>query len=342
MSFADLQRRADTAWDGAQLPEALRFYRAGVELNPRWVGGLWRLGLLFWMAECDLEARGALRRLVEVAPDSSQGWPLLGVSEYRLQEYEDALAHLTQGTALGLAPGVLTLEAQQTLALLLVRGGDYAGAGRILNGLVRERPDDPELLAACGLVALRMPLLPSEVEATDEDLVRTAGRPARAAFAGQLEEAWAGFDELIARYPKTQGVHLAYGLVLSHEADPRAVGMLRKEAELFPQSADAQTALALEIITRGDPAEALEPARAAAELTGGSFSSRLALGRALLATGRLDEALVELEEAANLDPDNVEACVALAQAYQEAGRSEDVARVREKLKDLYRQRERAQ
>ena len=48
VSLEELERRGDAAWDGARLPEALRFYRAGVALNPRWVKGLWRLALLFW------------------------------------------------------------------------------------------------------------------------------------------------------------------------------------------------------------------------------------------------------------------------------------------------------
>jgi tetratricopeptide (TPR) repeat protein len=342
VSFEELERRADAAWDGARLPEALRFYRAGVELNPRWVNGLWRLGLLFWMTDCPAEGRDALRRLLAVTPDSSQGWALLGLTEYQLHEYDQSLLHLSRGTEIGLPEGAIALEARHALALLLVRSGDFAAGARALSALSRVKPDDPELLMASGLVALRMPRLPSEVEATDEDLVRSAGRAAHAALAGEMEEALEAFDALTARYPTTRGVHLAYGLVLSHAAFPGALEMLQKEVELFPDSADAQAALALEILTRGDPAAALAPARAAVELRPGWFSSQLALGRALVATGATREAIVALEEAARLDPESVETHVALAQAYQSAGRTEDVERTRQKLTELYARRERAE
>ena len=294
------------------------------------------------MADCSDEGREALRGLLAVTPNSSQGWALLGLLEFRLGEYEEALLHLSRGTEIGLPEGAIAVEARQTLALLLVRNGDFAAGARALSSLSRVKPDDPDLLMASGLVALRLPLLPSEVEASDEDLVRMTGQAALASLAGEMETALQAFDALIARYPNTRGVHLAYGLVLSHQALPGGVEMIEKEVVLFPDNADAQAALALEKLTRGDPAAALAPARAAVELRPGWFSSQLALGRALLATGATEEAIAALEEAARLEPENVETYVALAQAYQSAGRTEDVERARRTLTELYAKRERAE
>jgi len=336
--FEELERRANGAWDADRVADALRLYRAGIELDPRWLEGRWRLALLFWLAECDLEARDAVRRLVELAPDNGRGWALLGVSEYRLQEYDQALLHLSRAAALGLSEGGVGREAQHALALLLGRSGDYARASRALNDLIRKGSDDLEILMACGLVALRMPRLPSEIEKADEDLVRTAGRAARAAYSGAVEGARKWFDELVARYPRRRGVHFAYGLVLSREASPEAIGMLRKEVELFPDNAEAQAKLAFEILDRGDPHQALAPARAAVELTPDSYWSQLALGRALLATGATEEAVVPLEEAARMSPDREETYLALALAYGRAGRPNDVERARQKLKELYLER----
>jgi tetratricopeptide (TPR) repeat protein len=336
--FGELERRANAAWNADRVADALRYYRAGVELDPLWLQGRWRLALLFWLAECDLEARDVVRRLVELAPDNGRGWALLGVSEYRLQEYDQALLDLSRAAALGLSEGGVGREAQRALALLLARSGEYARASRALNELVRRGSDDPEVLMACGLVALRMPCLPSEIEKADEDLVRTAGQAARATFSGALEEARARFAELIARYPRRRGVHFAYGVVLSREALPEALTMLRKEVALFPDNAEAQARLALEILDRGDPPEALAPAQAAVEHNPDSYWSQLALGRARLATGAVEEALVPLEEAARMAPDREATYVALAVAYERAGRSRDVERVREKLKELYLKR----
>jgi len=44
--FEELARRASEAWKEGQLEDALRFYRAGVELNPLWDEGWWTAATL--------------------------------------------------------------------------------------------------------------------------------------------------------------------------------------------------------------------------------------------------------------------------------------------------------
>jgi tetratricopeptide (TPR) repeat protein len=337
--FEELQERADAAWDADRVAEALRFYRAGVDLNPLWLDGRWRLALLFSLAGCDVEARDTVEVLADRAPESAQAWSLLGLSEYRAGEYEPALVHLSRAAGLGFPRGSVGFEAKRALVLLLGRSGEFAGAARFLDELVQERPDDAETVVACGLVALRRRLLPSEIAPGDDAVVEATGRAVRAALSGEQEEARERFDDLVARYPTTRGVHFAYGLVLSEEdASPRAREMLRREVELFPDNAEAWTLLAFETLEQGPPAEALEPARAAVELTPDSFWSRLALGRALLAAGQVDEAVATLEQLAREHPEREDTYVPLALAYERAGRPDDVQRVRDTLRDIYLKR----
>ena len=329
-----------TALTSGRSEEAERLYQTGVELQPQWAEGWWRLGVLHFDAERFTDARDALARLVRLERDSALAWALLGLSEYQLAQYDRALVSLSTAVSLRVPDQEpMGREAVHYLTLLLIRSGDFQAAPAHLTRLVHLEPDDPELVAACGLMALRMPRLPSEIPVAERDLVVTAGRAAYAAFALRTEEARQRFEELIAKFPKSRGVHYAYGLFLSREASGKALPVLRKEIELFPDHAGAQLEVAFEILDRGVPADALTPAQAAARLAPESYASHLALGRALVATGAPDEGITELEWASRLAPESPEIYVALAQAYASSGRVQDVARARAKLIELTAKRE---
>jgi predicted Zn-dependent protease len=335
VSFEETARRATEAWAAGRSDEALALVRAGVALNPLWREGWWLLGLIHTEADRFAEAREALLRLVSLEPDAGPAWALLGLCEYRLQDYERALAHLWKGTTLGkFDDEALHRESQLHFALLLMRNGDFGAASKPLARVVARSHTEPRLQIPCGLFALRRPLLPEEVRPEDRDLVATAGRAGCAALALSADEARAGFEDLIARYPTARGVHLAYGLFLRREALPGALAMLQQEVRLYPDQAEVQAEIAFEILERGTPAEALVPALAAVRLSPGSGESHLALGRALAATGAIEESLVELEQAARLSPESRGVYLALAQAYASAGRTGDVERARAKLRAL--------
>jgi predicted Zn-dependent protease len=333
--FEELEQRAAESWDAGRTDEAVRFYRAGVELNSRWHDGWWDLALLLSDAGCLEAARDALRHVVQLKPAAGPGWALLGLSEYGLGLHDAAFADLSRGVSLGLAGAPDTgRRALHALTLLLIRRGDFTTPSKNLSILVRLEPGDPEIATACGLMALRMPRLPSEVPDADRDVVAAAGRAGCAAFAGRQREAREGFRELAERHPTARGVQFAYGLLLAREGSPEALPTLRREVERYPDNGEAHLEIAFDLLERGDPGEALSPARVAVRLLPGSPSSRLALGRALLATGAVTEAVEELETANGLDPSLRDVYVALAQAYARAGRPADVARARARLQEL--------
>jgi predicted Zn-dependent protease len=330
--FEELSRRAGEAWEADRVEEAVRFLRAGVDLNPLWHDGWWRLAQALAEASCFDAAREAARRVVRLRPGAGPGWILLGLSEAGLGRHDQAFADLSRGISLGAASAPeIGRRGLHALTLLLIRRGDFTTPSKHLAILVRLEPEDEELVAACGLLALRRPRLPSEITAGDRPVVMAAGRAAFAAFAGRAEESRRGFRELVARYPGVRGVHFAYGLALSREGSPEGLPMLRREVELFPDHGEAQLETALAILERGDAKDALDPGRAAARLLPESPWSHLALGRALLATGEVGEAVAELERARGLGPEVRDVYVALAQAYARAGRPGDVERARREL-----------
>jgi predicted Zn-dependent protease len=333
--FEELSRRADEAWAAGREEEAVRFYRAGVDLNPLWHDGWWRLGITLSDAGCHEAARDALRHVVELRPRGGAGWTLLGLAEYGMGHRDAAFAGLSRGIDLGAASAPeIGRRGLHALTLLLIARGDFTTPSKHLTILVRIEPDEPELVAACGLMALRRASLPSEVPESEREVVAAAGRAARAAYAGRADEARRGFHDLVACYPAARGVHFAYGLVLAREGSPEALSVLRREVELFPDNAEAHLEIAFAILERGEGKDALVPGRAAARLLPESPWSHFALGRALLASGSVEEAVAELEHASRLGPDVREVYVALAQAYARAGRAADVERTRETLRQL--------
>jgi len=333
--FEELARQAREAWAAGQSEEALRFFRAGVELNPLWDEGWWYVGSAHYEAGRFADARDAFRRVVQLKPDAGPAWALLGLCEYELGEYDSALESLWMAESRGLdKQGGIGRAAHRHLALLLIRNGQFDLSVKYLTPLAIVEPESPQLLAACGLMTLRIPILPSEIPDSDRELVMMTGRAVYSALGRKHEKARERFDALIARHPTAPRVHYAYGLYLSLESSEDALPLLRKEVELFPDNAQAHIQIAFEILTRGDPSDALASARASVLLAPELFSSHLVLGRVLVETGALEEGLDELEQAARLAPDVPDIQVALARGYARAGRTEDVERARARLSEL--------
>src|SRR6266850_111252 len=76
-SFETLTANALSAREGGRIDEAIRNYRAAVELRPSWDEGWWYLGTLLYDADHFEEAIPALRRVVDLAPKAGPAWAFL-------------------------------------------------------------------------------------------------------------------------------------------------------------------------------------------------------------------------------------------------------------------------
>jgi tetratricopeptide (TPR) repeat protein len=331
VSFEEAARRAAAARDAGDADEAIRWYRRGTALRPAWDEGWWYVGALSYERQRPAEAAEAFRRFVVLKADSGAGWAMRGLAEFDAKRYDTARQHLAKALRL---ESVGNLEIRNSvyhhLALLDIRGGRFEFAVEPLTSLARSQPESPSLVAACGLVLLREPYLPSEIPAAKRELVEAAGRAAYSAMGGK-PEARERFEDAIRRFPRTPGLHYGYGGYLRQQGADQAqaaIEQFEKEIEVDPKAVYPRLEIAFELMKQGEHAAALPYAQAAVRLAPALFVPHFALGRALVETGQLERGIAAFEKAVSLAPDVPETHAALARAYVQAGRRADAEKER--------------
>jgi len=337
VGFDEAARRAATAREAGEVDAAIRWYRHGAALRPGWDEGWWYLGAFAYERRQSKEAVEAFSRFVGLKPDSGVGWAMRGLAEFDAGRYDIARQHLAKGLQLG---SVGTLEIRnsvyQTLALLYVREGRFELAVEPLSTLARTQPESPSLVAACGLLLLRMAHLPSDITADEREVVEAAGRAAYSAMGGK-PEARGRFEEALRRFSRTPGLHYGYGAYLRQQVADQsraAIEQFEKEIEVDPKAVYPRLEIAFELMKQGEHKAALPYARDAAGLAPALFVPHFALGRALVGSGQLAAGIAALEKAVGLAPDVPEARAALARAYAQAGRPADAERERLAVQNL--------
>ncbi|HKV40222.1 MAG TPA: tetratricopeptide repeat protein, partial [Blastocatellia bacterium] len=303
-TFAELSKRADAARLSGRLEEAIGLYFQALKMRPSFDDGWWYLGTLLYDRDRYEPARDAFKVLVSHLPDRGSAYAMLGLCEFQTREYENALAHLEEGRKFGLAANEdLIAVARYHVGILLTRFERYDDGREALAGLAR-RPETPSLIEAFGLNALRMPILPSEIQPDQRELVLAAGRAAYHAAGLRSTDAKAALDRLIAAYPKTPWVHYLYGTFLLSEKPDQALEEFRHELEISPNNFMADLQIAFEYLKRTDYKAAQPFAEKALSLAPESPAPHDMLGKILVEDGDLDRGIGELELAAKIAPNS--------------------------------------
>ena len=339
LSFDELAKRAASAREADAPEEAVKWYRRGVKLSPSWEEGFWYLGSLCYSTDRYTEARDAFSKFVALKPDAGPAWALLGLSEFKLKQYDEAQRHLAKGMSLGsVGNGEIRKVVYYHFALLRIRAGQFELALEPLQTLARSGPETPALLDACGLVALRDARLPADILAEKREMARAAGAAVYSGLSLKLDEMRSRFEVLLVRYPAVPNLHYTYGLFLKDVDAAKALAAYEREVEVQPDAVLPRLELAFAHETSGRYAEALPWAEAAVTLAPRLFAAHYALGRALVELGPADRAVQELEEAVRLAPESPEVRFALVRAYGAAGRTDDVERERAVFRKLVAER----
>lgn len=350
-SFNNLAQSAQQALEANRIPDAIHLYEKATEIRPDWSEGWWHLGTLLFDAGSFREAHDAFLRFITTErKQPGPGFAMLGLSEFQLRNYSQALAALERARILGLGnnpdfvhsvlyhDGILqTLLGQPEVALQRLT--------LVANQIAAAHPNAPkdavlgdsELLDAFGLAALRIPKLPSESSAAQDSVVRLAGHAQALVALQDRVTADEEFKKLVATYPSEHGVYYMYGVFLLKEDPPRATAEFLREIQVSPSHYAARIQLALEFLRTGEYEQGLKYAREAVTLAPKNFVAHVACGRLWLALNKTDRALQELHTAVRLAPGSPDAHFALSRALAQAGRNREAEHERaefERLKKL--------
>jgi tetratricopeptide (TPR) repeat protein len=339
VSFETIAANAARAREANAVDEAIRWYRRGVQMRPRWDEGWWYLATLLYDRDRYAESRDAFTRLLRLKPDAGPAWALRGLCRFQLKDYETALADLSKWASEGERGNAETgLVALYHLAILRIRGGQFELALAPMTQLCSSGPESPQLVRVAGLMLLRMQSFPGEVPKEKQEMVDVAGRAYYSWLAQRTDEARVRFKELIDRYPEAPNAHYCYGLFLRSQGSGEALAEFQEEMKVQPSSVYPRLEMAFDLIKRGDYSAARPYAEDAVKLAPGLFAAHNALGRVLVELDQLQRGIGELEEAARLAPETPEMFHALAHAYDVAGRTEDAEKARATFLELEQRR----
>ena len=281
-------------------------------------------------------AAANLKVAVQTDKQNGTGWAMLGLSEFHLKDYDNALIHLQRGQELGISGSPESLQsAKYTLGLLLVHNGQFDRAAEILVTALGPAPLDNNVEIALGLALLRRPLLPEQIDPGQIALLTSAGKIAALLQNSQYDTAFLQFKPLLQQYPSTPFLHYAYGTALMALSEfDEASAQMRAEIPISPSSDLPWVRLASIALRQHNPAAAIPSARRALALAPDSAEAHYLLGRASLETGDQAAAVKELEVAARLSPDSPEIHFNLARAYAKAKMPEAAERERNTFAEL--------
>ena len=328
-SFSDVASRALAAREANDLPAAIELYQQALKLNAQWPDGWWFLGSLQYGTGAYAEARDALSHYLELNANAAPALAMRGLCEFETGEYSRSLNDIERALALGAANQPRNEKIlRYHEALLLTRTGRFEDALRSYAFFTHPEDSNPELLLAIGLAGLRIPLLPKELKADQQELYVSAGQAALDVMKKDQETGHVEFQRLFERVPPVPNVHYLYGYLLYPTDPDQAMVEFKNELQVNPSNAVVEVMLAWIPLMQNDGFAALPHARKAAAEDPALASAQLVLGRALTETGDTKAGIERLEKTVELQPDNLEVHLALAKAYSKSGRKEDARRER--------------
>jgi tetratricopeptide (TPR) repeat protein len=342
--FERLSAQATSAREAGRFEEAIELYRKALALRPRWLDGLWYMGTLLYERDAYREAAQLFAKAGELQPKAGAAWAMLGLCEYRLARYDDALGHLHKARRVGLVnnPELIRVMIYHEGLLLLLRG-DFETAHQRFSALAYEGLNTEDLLIGLGLASLRNPVTPSQIgpDHRDRAMIRRVGWAEFQAAQKNRTDAQSEYERLIADFPKTPNIQYAFGrfLLNSRRDEEGALAAFHREIENAPDSAVARIQIAYLKLKSKDTAAGIPFAEEALKLSPRNAVGHYVLGRLLFDIGQTERSIKELEGARNLAPMAPNIHFALARAYSRANRKADAERARETFTRLNKQAE---
>jgi tetratricopeptide (TPR) repeat protein len=261
-----------------------------------------------------------LKEWLKQNPESGTGWAVLGLDEFRLNDFDNAFIHLDRGVNLGLRGSPQSLQAARyTFGLLLIHAGEFERASDVLASALNSGPLDQKVEYALGLALLRRREIPGQEKQQESDLVRSAGKIAVLLNNSQYDAAFPQFQRLIKENASVPFLHYAYGTALLAVSEfDEAAAQMQAEISISPTSELPYIRLASIALRQHNFSGAITWSRRALLLAANSAEAHYLLGRASLESGDDVTALRELDTASRLSPASPEIHFNLAKAYARA------------------------
>ena len=265
--FDALVSAAASARDAQDFPKAIQLTEQALKLNAGWTEGWWLLGSMQFNRNDFAGAEVALSRLLALDPDSGPARAMRGVAEYQTGDFATALSDIQRAIALGAANNAQngTLLRYHE-ALLLTRNNRFEEALTDYGFFIKAGKSNDELLTALGLAGLRVPLLPRELGRGQQEMYEAAGRAIAAFQSGDDTAARLQFQDFFQRFPNVPWSHFVYGYLLYSADSAGALREWRREVQVSPDNATANSTLAWALLVNDQPADALPFAQKAEAL----------------------------------------------------------------------------
>ncbi len=311
------------------LKEAEAEYRAVLKSAPKYAEAYANLGAVLIRLNRYHEGISAYEKAYKLQPGLKPVLLNIGIAYYRHQEFEKAVNAFKRF----LAVSPENAQAIQLTAFSLVELGRDEEALTYLEKALNSTPNDPGLLYAVGLAALRLkrPMVTGTIELLAQI---PGGLPASYLLRGQAELANTQWDKAIADLEEAAKLspnlpRVQYCLGLAYTKDSRHDEARRAfESELRRSPKDVSTIWYLAYLDdqAGKSDEARKWLAQALAIEPNSADANALLGKILLKQGQATEALKPLEIAVARDAGDGDKHFQLARVYQQLGRREDAAK----------------
>lgn len=317
-STAQLQQAARAAVAAGQTGPAVQALTAALRQSPDWKEGLWDLGTLLYEAHHVGAARQAFGHLTRLDPKHGAPWAMLGLCDFEARDFGMSFSHLQEGRSLGLPSANLDAVALYDEAQDLIILEEYPQATHLLRGFALHHRSSPGILAAFGLAALHLPLLPEQLDRDlgprRRGLVRRMGQEAFDLQGADTAAAAKVMRQIVKTDPRAPYVQYNYGQLLAAENQiPSAQAAFRAELAVQPDNVPARLELAAIYLQNANYTAAERYARQALKLAPDNFATHYMLGLALFREGQFSAAARELEHSKQIRPDDSQVRYTLAQ-----------------------------
>lgn len=302
--------------------QAVTLYHQAIALKPDWAEGWFYLGAALYESGQYSDSQKAFQRAGELSPKKGAVWAFLGLCEYQLHDYQQAVRDIENGESLGLPDNrQFVSTVHDRAALIYMRSKDFSSAIDQLRPLALLGDDSPATVQAFGVAALGLPFIPPDVPADKRELVELAGRAEWAMCADRGGEAAGALQQLLARFPREPGVHYLNGIYVMAHNPQAARAEFQKELEISPSHVAARLQIAMLHLRAGESAPAVRLSAEAVHLQPDNPLARAVLGRAYMQQNEYGKAIPQLLSAEKLAPTNPQIHLYLQQSYRRLGKT---------------------